>query len=112
MIKLVAYNIASCLCAAVVWTSVATSSVSCTKGALPPIFTSVEQKVFADLEAGDGLPQIEADISALVPGLQSVEELTQAIITVLIDTGVLTPPALSRAQSYKLALIVTIAAHK
>lgn len=75
------------------------------KGALGPLFTAVENKVLTDLEAGDGLPQIEADVNALIPGLQSVEDLVQSIITVLIDTGALSPNALTRAQGYKITLM-------
>ena len=75
------------------------------KGALGPVFTAVENKVLADVEAGDGLPEIEADVNALVPGLQSVEDLVQSIITVLIDTGALSPNALARAQGYKIKLM-------
>jgi hypothetical protein len=75
------------------------------KGAIGPVFTAVENKVLADIEAGDGLPQVEADVNALVPGLQSVEDLVQSIITVLIDTGALSPSALTRAQAYKITLM-------
>jgi len=87
-------------------TVVATSmAISGCKGALGPLFTAVENKVLTDLEAGDGLPQIEADVNALIPGLQSVEDLVQSIITVLIDTGALSPNALTRAQGYKITLM-------
>jgi hypothetical protein len=87
------------------------TAVSACKGALPPIFQTVENKVLADIEAGDGLPQIEADVNALIPGLQSVEEFVQSIITILIETKVLSPTALVRAKSYKLTLM-TVTAHK
>jgi hypothetical protein len=85
------------------------TAVSACKGVLPPIFQTVENKVLADFEAGDGLQQIEDDVNALVPGLQSVEEFVQSIITILIDTKVLSPAALVRAQSYKLTLSTKLA---
>jgi hypothetical protein len=86
-------------------------SLSGCKGPASPIFSTIENKVLSDLQAGDGLAEIEADVNALVPGLASVEELVEAAITVIVDSGVLSGSVLERAQSYKLTL-AAITHHK
>lgn len=74
-----------------------------------PTLSAIEQTIATDLAAGKSDAQIASDVCADLGGSSStdavcggVETIVQDVITVLIDTGVISGKALENAKSYQL----------
>lgn len=83
------------------------STSACTP-AQTAVLSNIEQRVLSDLEAGDGLPQIEGDVQAIVVAQGGaaavVVEVTDAALALLADLGLIPPGLLPTATAYRTQL--------